>query len=77
MKETPYICTQLLRVLLSLFSICFVVDPVLFSGTFPENQMLAKVHIVIPIEKQIMSVLRNRLPLLDRTSKMQEMEKDI
>ena len=39
--------------------------------------MPAKVRIVIPIEKQIMSALRNRFPFLDRTSQTQDMEKDI
>ena len=73
MKETPHICAQLLRKLFSLFFISFMVDPVPFLVS--ENQMPAKVHIVISIEKQIMSVLRNRLPFLDRTSQTQDMEK--
>ena len=47
------------------------------KGTFRENQMHAKAHNVIPIEKQIMSALRNHFPFLDRTSQRQDMEKDI
>ena len=39
--------------------------------------MRAKVYIVIPIEKQIFSALRNRFPFLDRTSQRQDMEKNI
>ena len=49
----------------------------LFKGTFRENQMHAKVYIVIPIEKEILSALRNRFPFLDRTSQRQDMEKNI
>ena len=45
--------------------------------TFRENQMHAKVYIAIPIEKQILSALRNRFPFLDRTSQRQDMEKNI
>ena len=47
------------------------------KGTFRENQMNAKVYIVIPIEKQILTALRNRFPFLDRTSQRQDMEKNI
>ena len=47
----------------------------IFKGTFRESQMLAKVHIVIPIEKQITSALRNRFPCFYRTSQTQDMEK--
>ena len=50
--------------------------PIALKIIFLENQMLAKVHIVIPIEKKIMSALRNRFPFLDRTSQMQDMEKN-
>ena len=46
-------------------------------GTFHENQMHAKVYIVIPIKKQILSALRNRFPFLYRTSQRQDMEKNI
>ena len=35
---------------------------VLMTGTFRENQTLAKVLIVITIEKQILSALRNSFP---------------
>ena len=49
----------------------------LSKGTFRENQMHARVYIVIPIEKQILSALRNRFPFLDRTSQRQAMEKNI
>ena len=48
-----------------------------FKGTFRKNQMQGKVYIVIPIEKQILSALRNRFPFLDRTSHRQDMEKNI
>ena len=47
------------------------------KGAFRENQMPAKVRIIIPIEKQIMSALRNRFPFLDRTSQTQDIEKNI
>ena len=50
---------------------------IVIKGTFRENQMHAKVYIVIPIEKQILSALRNRFPFLDRTSQKQDMEKNI
>ena len=39
--------------------------------------MLAKIHIVIPIEKQIMSALENRFLFVDRTSQTRDMEKNI
>ena len=42
------------------------------KGAFRENQMHAKVYIVIPIEKQILLALRNR-----RTSQRQDMEENI
>ena len=48
-----------------------------FKGAFRENQMLAKVRIVILIEKQIMSALRNRFPFLDCTSQTQDIEENI
>ena len=48
---------------------------VAFKGTFRENQMHAKVYIVISMEKQTLSTLRNRFPFLDRTSQKQDMEK--
>ena len=48
-----------------------------FKGAFRKNQMHAKAYIVIPIEKQILSVLRNCFPFLDRTSQRQDMEKNI
>ena len=38
------------------------------------NQMHAKVYIVIPIEKQILSALRNRFPFLDRNSQSETVE---
>ena len=47
------------------------------KGTLRENQKHAKVYIVIPIEKQILSALRNRFPFLNRTSQRQDMEKNI
>ena len=47
------------------------------KGAFRENQMHAKVYIVISIEKQILSALRNCFPFLDRTSQRQDMEKNI
>ena len=47
------------------------------KGTFRENQMHAKVYIVIPIEKQILPSLRSRFPFLDCTSQRQDMEKNI
>ena len=40
-----------------------------------ENKMLAKIHIVTPIEKQIVSALQNRFPLLDCTPQTRNMEK--
>ena len=46
------------------------------KGTFRKNQMHAKVYIVIPIEKQVLSALRNRFPFLDHTSQRQDMEKN-
>ena len=46
-------------------------------GAFRESQIHAKVYIVIPIEKQILSALRNRFPFLDRTSQRQDMERNI
>ena len=49
----------------------------LIKGEFRENQMHAKVYIFIPIERQILSALRNRFPFLDRTSQRQDMEKNI
>ena len=52
-------------------------EPTAIKGTFRENQMHAKVYIVIPIEKQILSALRNGFPFLDRTSQRQDMEKNI
>ena len=39
------------------------------------NQMLAKVHIIIVIEKQIMSLLENCFPFVDSTSQTRDMEK--
>ena len=39
--------------------------------------MPAKVRIVIPIEKQVMSALRNSFPFLYRTSQGQDIEKKI
>ena len=54
-----------------------LVNSHIFKGAFRENQMHAKVYIVIPIEKQIFSALRNRFPFLDRTSQRQDMEKNI
>ena len=39
--------------------------------------MHAKVYIVISMERQILSALRNRLPFLYRTSQRQDMEKNI
>ena len=39
--------------------------------------MHAKVYIVIPIEKQILSGLRNRFLFPERTSQRQDMEKNI
>ena len=50
---------------------------VVFKGTFHENQMHAKVYIVIPIEKQILSALRNHFPFPDGTSQRQDLEKNI
>ena len=47
------------------------------KGIFRENQMHAMVYIVISIEKQTLSALRNRFPFLDRTSQRQDMEKNI
>ena len=47
------------------------------KGAFRESQIHVKVYIVIPIEKQILSALRNRFPLLDRTSQRQDMERNI
>ena len=49
----------------------------MLKGTFRENQMHTKDYIVITIEKQILSALRNRFPFLDRTSQRQDMEKNI
>ena len=60
---------------LSFFIVNFILH-VDFIGTFRENQMHAKVYIVIPIEKQMLSTLRNRFPFLDRTSQRQDMEKN-
>ena len=47
----------------------------LFKGTFQKNQILAKVLAVIPIEKQIVSILGNRFPFFARTSQKRIMEK--
>ena len=49
----------------------------ILKGTFHENQMHAKVYIVIPIEKQVLSALRNSVPFLNRTYQRQDMEKNI
>ena len=46
-------------------------------GTYRQNEMLAKVHIVIPIEKQTVSGLRNHFPFLDSTSLTQDIEMDV
>ena len=40
-------------------------DASLLIWAFLENQMLAKIHIVIPIEKEIISALENRFSFVD------------
>ena len=47
----------------------------LFKGTLSENQMIGKIHIVTPIEKQIVSALENRFPLVDCTPQTRDKEK--
>ena len=46
----------------------------IFKGTFRENQMLAKAHIVILIENQIMPAFGNRFAFVDHTSQTRDME---
>ena len=45
----------------------------LVKGIFCENQMLAKIHIIIPVEKQIISALENYFPFVDRTSQTRDL----
>ena len=48
-----------------------------FKRTFCENQMLAKIDVVIPIGKQITSALENRFLFVDRTSQTRDIEENI
>ena len=72
-----YHCLDIRRTIAFQTRIIFFRSSDLSQGTFHENQMHAKVYIVIPIVKQILSALRNRFPFLDRTSQRQDMEKNI
>ena len=48
----------------------------LLKWAFRENKILAKIHIVMSIEKQIMSALGNRFfSFVDRTSQTRDVEK--
>ena len=48
-----------------------------FHSLCSENRMLAKIHIVIPIVKQIMSALENGVPFVDHATSMRDMEENI
>ena len=47
------------------------------KGIWHENQMLAKIHIVIPIDRQNMSDGRNHFLFVNHTSQTRDMEKNI